>query len=109
MTSDLPLHIQQAKFRLHIHLASKGRNSPRETGNPAYLPEMPESPNNSAPEASHRVTDKRHLWYQEREDYQLEQSFTSTRPKRSKITPLVIENLVVWSTVIAAAWWLMTR
>ncbi len=109
MTSSPSYAQELARFNLRRKLAPKGRNSPRETGNPSYLPELPERPSDSAPEAGHRVTDNKHKWFQALEDYQLEQSFTSSRPKRSRITPLIIENLIVWSAVIAAVWWLMTR
>lgn len=102
MTYSTPSYAQEvARFNLRRKLAPKGRNSPRETGNPAYMPDDP-----APPASAVRVTDKRHLWYQEREGYQLEQSFTSTR---SKIRLLAIENLIVWSAVIAAVWWLTTR
>jgi len=89
---------------LKLHLASKGRNSPRETGNPDY---MPSDPAPASPAV--RITDKRHLFPQRLEDYQLKRYFDAQASNRSSFWPLVMSCLVTWSTVIAAVWWLLTR
>lgn len=99
-----PLHLQRSSFRLRLSLANKGRNSPRETGNPSYLPDDPAPP---APAV--RITDKRHLWHRAVADARIQQVLKRHAPKRASLLPLLLACLVTWGAVIAAAWWLLTR
>lgn len=99
-----PLHIQRASFRLRLSLAKKGRNSARETGNPAYLLGDP-APTSPAV----RITDKRHLWHRSVADARIQQVLKRHAPKRSSLLPLLLACLTTWGAVIAAAWWLLTR
>lgn len=101
-----PLHIQQASFRLRLSLASKGRNSARETGSPSYLPGDPAPP---APAPAVRITDKRHLWHRAVADNHIQQVLKRHAPKRASLLPLLLACLTTWGAVIAAAWWLLTR
>ena len=99
-----PLQSQQASFRLRLSLAKKGRNSPRETGNPSYLPSDPAP----APPAV-RITDKRHLWHRAVADDRIQQVLKRHAPKRASLLPLLLACLITWGAVIAAVWWLLTR
>jgi len=103
MTSDLPLHIQRTRFLIKLRLASKHYSSPRETGNPAYMPDDP-APAPTPPAV--RITDKRHLFPQRLENHQLERYFDAQAGDRASFRPLILACLATWGAIIAAVWWL---
>lgn len=89
-----------SRFRLRLHLASKGRPSARETGAP-YFP--PETAKVSRP--APRDIDQRAEYFLRLNDHQ---HTPSTRPLPAR-RALLLENVVIWGAVAAVVWWLWLR
>lgn len=89
-----------SRFRLRLHLAPKGRPSARETGAP-YFP--PETAKVSRP--APRDIDQRAEFFLRLND---RQHAPLTRPLPAR-RALILENVIVWSTITAVVWWLWLR
>ena len=89
-----------ARFRLRLHLAPKGRPSGRESGTPHYPPETIKT-SHPAP----RDIDQRAEYFLRINDHQ---HAPLTRPLPTR-RALILENVIVWSTITAVVWWLWLR
>lgn len=89
-----------ARFRLRLHLASKGRPSARETGAP-YFP--PETAKVSRP--APRDIDQRAEYFLRLNDHQ---HTPSTRPLPAR-RALILDSIITWGAVAAVVWWLWLR
>ena len=89
-----------ARFRLRLHLASKGRPSARETGAP-YFP--PETAKVSRP--TPRDIDQRAELFLRLNDHQ---HTPSTRPLPAR-RALILDAVIVWGAVLAVIIWLALR